>query len=156
MPKRTRPTVSRFIRPQKIHIWQTVCRSPFFRVDAYTNMLSPSKQKILIVGQSGIPQNPYPAFETINLSLNHSATSLAIFGPLVLPQPNVLIVSKKMPPPKKGGLDLGLTKPQDLPPEQSYNLLEGAGDKKIKSTTENMFLHPIKVYFNLSKITFHF
>ncbi len=112
-------------------------------------MIAPSKQKILVVSSGGMPKNPYPAFETINLSLNHSATSFAIFAPLVLPQPNVLIVSKHMPPTKNGGFDLGLTKPKDLH-EVSHNnaLLEGAGsndNKDMKAATENLFLHPIKV-----------
>ena len=112
-----------------------------------TTMLSPSKQKILVVGSGGIPKNSYPAFETINLRLNHSATSFAVYAPLVLPQPNVLIVSKKMPPPKKGGFDLGMTEPENLLQKAANkkSLLEGAGVKEVKSATENLFLHPIKV-----------
>ncbi len=112
-------------------------------------MISPSKQKILVIGSGGIPRNPYPAFETINLSLNHSATSFAIFAPLVLPQPNVLLVSKKLPPRKTGGFDLGLTRPEDIP--KSSNLMatnqgmEGAGSADVTSSTENLFSYPIKV-----------
>ena len=114
-------------------------------------MLCPSKQKIIVVGSGGIQKNPYPAFESINLSLNHSATSFAIFAPLVLPQPNVLLVTKHLPPPKKGGFDLGLTKPQHLlnassmPLLQNNESMDGGGQKEIKEATENLFSYPIKV-----------
>ncbi len=116
-------------------------------------MLSPSKPQILFVGSSGIPKNPYPAFESINLSLNHSATSLAIFAPLVLPQENVLVVSKKLPPKKHGGFDLGLTKPEDIVNSHtgggnSNESLDGKGEKDAKLSAENLFSHPIKVLFN--------
>ncbi len=114
-------------------------------------MLSPSKQKIVVIGSRSISKNPYPAFQSINLSLNHSATTFAIFAPLVLPQPNVLLVSKHLPPPKKDGFDLGLTRPQDLlhkssmAPLQKNESMDGAGQKDVKEATENLFSYPIKV-----------
>ena len=119
-------------------------------------MLGPSKQKNLIIGHGFIAQNPYPANETVNLSLSNCSSSLTIFAPLVLPQQNVLLVKKKMSETRKGGFDLGLPKPKDLilPPshapnasEQSNEKLDGAGTSSVveQEKLENLFLHPIKV-----------
>ncbi len=117
-------------------------------------MLGPSKPKLLIVGRGGIPQNPYPANESVNLSLSNSSSNIAVFAPLVLPQQNVLVVQKQMSDTRKGGMDLGLPKAQhlleknlDTSYDPSNEQLDGAGpDKKVnKDKLENMFLHPIKV-----------
>ena len=127
-------------------------------------MLGPSKQRIIVLRRTGHFLNSYPANETVNLTLNNSAISVALYAPLVLPQANVLVVPKNMSETRKNGFDLGLPKPQHLMQkeaekqpfkdlEESGNLT-GAGQTNNQKDISNLFLQPIKVtYFaDISKI----
>ncbi len=122
-------------------------------------MLSPSKEKIFLIKTGGVPLNPYPANEQINLSLNNAASSFSIYAPLVLPQQNVLLVTKKIVKPTSKGFDLGLINPQHVVSdpvkkqsrhEMKYEALNGAGvPVEVQDKSDNLFQRPIKVLFFL-------
>ena len=91
-------------------------------------MFGPRKNILWFAKHTTLPLNPYPFFQTRNLSIGGEASNLAVFVPLLLGQKNVKEVVKKEGDESKGGKNLSLKSAAD-----------------IRGSGAAAFLHPVKV-----------